>query len=74
MNATTPKGRMVTIGSTHDGGVNEAKGIGRYIETQVLFGTVKVSSFGYYSQLTLPAALVAADKFIDECGLGKAGQ
>ncbi len=72
MNATTPKGRIVQIGSAHDGGVNSAQGTGQYIETDVLFGSVKVASFGYYSRNTLPSALAAADKFIDECGLHNA--
>ena len=67
--AKTPKGRIVTIGTTRDGGVQSALGTGTYTETEITFGGVRVASFGYYSSQGLPAALTAADEFIDSTGL-----
>jgi hypothetical protein len=69
--AKTPKGRTVQVGKTTDHGVQEATGTGRYTETEVLFGGVQVSSFGYYSRRDLPAALKDADDFMDKTGLNE---
>ena len=69
--AKTPKGRTVQVGTTTDHGVQEATGTGLYTETDILFGGVRVSSFGYYSRRDLPAALKDADRFIEETGLNE---
>jgi len=67
--ARTPKGRIVTIGPTRDGGCQAATGTGQYTETQILYGGVRVSTFGHYSSQSLVQGLAGADRYIEATGL-----